>query len=114
MELTYSRVGDYLLPNLKLSDPPDVPPLGKYGRMRKAYLKEHRKIEYNRLLLTERFYPHLRLVDSTANARIEMLMWELEERDPPPDKEPDGLAWAAHMNSLRHSAEEYIHELIYS
>jgi hypothetical protein len=114
MELIYSRVGDYYLLNLKLSDPPNAPPIGKYGRMRKAYLKKHRKIEFNRLLLTEQLYQHLRLVDSTTNARIEMLMCELIDRDSPPDKETEGLAWVAYMNSLRHSAEEYIHELIYS
>jgi hypothetical protein len=114
MELTYSRAGDYYLPNLRLIDPPDAPPLGKYGRMRRAFLKKHRKIEYNRLLLTEQLYPHLRMVDSAASGRVEMLMIELIDRDPPPDKANDGLAWAAHMNSLRHSAEEYVHELIYS
>jgi hypothetical protein len=114
MELIYSRVGDYYLPNLRLSDPPDTPPIGKCGRMRKAYLKTNHPIEYNRLLLTEQLYPHLRLVDRAASGRVEMLMIELINRDPPPDKETDGLAWATHMNSLRHSAEEYVRELIYS
>jgi hypothetical protein len=82
--------------------------------MRKVYLQKHHPTEYNRLLLTEQLYPHLRLVDSVASGRVEMLMLELIDRDPPPDKESDGLAWAVHMNSLRHSAEEYIRELIYS
>jgi hypothetical protein len=58
--LTYSLVGDYLLPNLALSDPPDAPPIGRYGRMRRAFLKEHQPIEYSRLLLSERLFPHLR------------------------------------------------------
>jgi hypothetical protein len=80
----------------------------------RAYLKEHHTVKYNRLLLTEQLYPHLRLVDSAASGRVEMLILKLVDCDPPPDKETDGLAWAAHMNSLRHSAEEYVRELIYS
>ena len=50
--LTYTRNGDYLIPDLSLSEQPEKP-LGKYGRMRKAYLKEHRPLIYNQLLLTE-------------------------------------------------------------
>ncbi|MDR1766019.1 MAG: TnpV protein, partial [Lachnospiraceae bacterium] len=46
MELTYSQAGDYLLPNVALSDPPDAPPLGCCGMMHKRYLKEHRPILY--------------------------------------------------------------------
>ncbi|GHU92166.1 hypothetical protein FACS1894202_14610 [Clostridia bacterium] len=57
MELTYSRVGDYLIPNIALSDPPNTPPLGKYGRMHKAFLKEHKSALYSQLLLSERLYP---------------------------------------------------------
>jgi hypothetical protein len=67
--LTYSLVGDYLLPNLALSDPPDAPPIGRYGRMRRAFLKEHQPIEYSRLLLSERLFPHLRDVDTIADER---------------------------------------------
>jgi hypothetical protein len=67
--LTYSLVGDYLLPLLALSDPPGAPPLGRYGRMRRAFLKEHMPIEYSRLLLSERLFPHLRDVDTIADER---------------------------------------------
>jgi hypothetical protein len=52
--LQYTKRGDYLLPNIVLSDPPDAPPLGQYGRMHKAYLKEHKSALYSRLLLSER------------------------------------------------------------
>ena len=65
--LTYTRNGDYLIPDLKLSEQPEKP-LGKYGRMRKAYLKEHRPILYNQLLMSEKLYPHLREIDETANS----------------------------------------------
>ena len=61
MKLTYSQVGDYLLPNLILSENPDnVKPLGKYGMMHQRFLQEHRPILYNTLLLSEKLYPLLR------------------------------------------------------
>ncbi len=69
MEITYTLVGDYYLPDLVLSDPPDAPPIGRYGRMRRAFLKEHQPIEYSRLLLSERLFPHLRDVDAIADER---------------------------------------------
>jgi hypothetical protein len=69
MEAFYTKVGDYLLPNIALSDPPDAPPLGRYGRMHKAYLKEHRPILYSQLLLSERLYPLCREVDEAAANR---------------------------------------------
>ena len=62
-EITYALVGDYYLPNIMLSDPPDAPPLGKYGMMHKAYLKEHKPVLYGQLLLSERLYPLCREVD---------------------------------------------------
>ncbi len=73
MDISYSRVGDYLLPDIVLSDPPDAPPLGRYGLMHKAYLKEHRPILYSRLLLTERLYPLCRAVDEAAAERLEAI-----------------------------------------
>ena len=76
--LTYTRNGDYLIPDLKLSEQPEKP-LGKYGRMRKAYLKEHRPILYNQLLMSEKLYPHLREIDETANSRLEQMMPRLAE-----------------------------------
>ena len=71
MTISYSLVGDYLLPDIKLSDPPPdlVKPLGRYGQLRQRYLQEHRTIFYNTLLLSERLYPHLRDVDDTARER---------------------------------------------
>ena len=71
MEITYTQVGDYLLPNIKLRDPPPeiAEPLGRYARMRRAFLREHRTITYNTLLLTERLYPLLNRVEEIASER---------------------------------------------
>ena len=70
MDITYTRVGDYLLPAIKLSDPPDAPPLGRYGIMHKTYLREHRPNLYSQLLLSERLYPLCREVDEAAATRL--------------------------------------------
>ena len=70
MDIEYIRYGDYLLPNIVLSDPPDAPPLGKYGLMHKTFLKEHKPILYNQLLLSERLYPLCRAVDEAAAERL--------------------------------------------
>ena len=122
-ELTYSRVGDYLLPDLTLNEPTEeltelgdeLRPLGKYGRMRRSFLKEHRAISYNSLLLDEKLFPHLREIDRIADERMELLMKELAVKNPPPDKATDPMGWTAHMNSLKAQAEELIlSELIYS
>ena len=68
---TYICVGDYLIPDIRLNEPPIelTEPLGRYARMRRAFLREHRTMFYNMLLLTERLFPHLRDVDETANER---------------------------------------------
>ena len=115
-QITYTPCGDYLLPDISLREPPPelAAPLTKYGFMRRSFLKEHRPILYSQLLLTEKLYPHLRDAQQAANERMDTLIAQLVKRDPPPDKAADSLAWAAHMNMLRHSAEEIVlHEIIY-
>jgi hypothetical protein len=76
-EITYTRVGDYLLPDVALSDPPDAPPLGRYGMMHKNYLREYRPALYASLLLSERLYPLCREVDEAAATR----MTEIPDRE---------------------------------
>ncbi len=77
--MTYIQNGDYLIPDLKLSQQPEKP-LGKYGRMRKTYLKEHRPILYNQMLLSEKLYQHLLEIDETAQSRLEQMMPQAGER----------------------------------
>ena len=69
MELDYIVVGDYLLPAIKLSDPPDAPPLGLYGELHKRHLQDHRPILYSQLLLSEKLYPLCREMDEAAQSR---------------------------------------------
>ena len=74
-EIEYVRCGDYLIPNIILNEPPPelTEPIGRYARMRRAYLKEHRPILYSQLLLSERLFPHLREVDEAARSRLETI-----------------------------------------
>jgi hypothetical protein len=71
--ITYTLTGDYLLPDIALSDPPDAPPLGRYGMLHKAYLREWKPALYAKLLLTERLYPLCREIDKAAQARLEAI-----------------------------------------
>ena len=65
MELTYTKCGDYLIPDLVLSDTKEYH-IGKYGRLRRAYLKEHRPILYTDLIVTEKLFPHLEEIDTAC------------------------------------------------
>ena len=69
-EITYTKVGDYYLPDVRLSDPPDAPPLGRYGMMHKEYLRREKATLYAKLLLSERLYPLCREVDEAAAHRL--------------------------------------------
>ena len=115
-ELTYTQNGDYLIPVLSLSEQPQTP-LGKYGRMRKNYLKEHRPVLWNSLLLSEKLYPHLREIEEAANNRLELMMPELMKSAGVTEelKASDPMKWAGLMNTLKAQAEEVIlAELVFS
>ena len=108
-KLTYIRCGDYDIPNLKLSEQPETS-IGKYGRMRKSYLKEHRPILYNQLLMSEKLYPHLLEIDWTAQERVDTMLPHMMEAAGVTEelKTRDQLAWVGAMNSIRSRAEEII------
>ena len=108
-ELTYTKAGDYLIPDIRLEEMEDRP-LGKYGRMRKTYLKEHRPILYNRLLMSEKLYPHLLEIDRTANSRLEQLMPKLAQAAGVTEelKARDMMQWVGLMNSCKAQAEEIL------
>ena len=117
--MTYIQNGDYLIPDLKLSQQPEKP-LGKYGRMRKTYLKEHRPILYNQMLLSEKLYPHLLEIDETAQSRLEQMMPQLAKEagaHPRGPKEAgateelkasDPMKWVGLMNTCKAQAEEIL------
>ena len=105
--------GSYFLPNLTLNQPRK--PLGKYGRLRRTYLMNHRPVLYHTMLLNGSLYPTLTELEQTAAAMKKQLMADLLAKNPAPDKEQNQMAWVQHMNSLKAQAEELVMtELIYS
>ena len=113
--LTYTKVGDYLLPNLTLGEQPDRD-LGKYGRMRRTYLKEHRPGLFNRLTLRGTLFRHLLEIEDAANSRLEQMMPGLAKAAGATEqlKASDPMKWVGRMNNCKAQAEEVIlAELIY-
>lgn len=114
-EIHYAQVGEYQLPLLILSQTDDAKPLGKYGRMRLAYLKTQRPVLYHQMLLNGSLCPHLQEVQKTACAWLERTMNTLLDKYPAPDKERAQLLWVAHMNGLKAQAEEMVlREIVYA
>lgn len=116
MELKYHRCGDYLLPDLGLTEE-EQKPVGKYGMMRMDYLKEHRPGLFNRLLLSGKLMEHLHEIDATCHARLDLLIPQMKEAEGVTEslKMNDQLEWVRRMNSIHHRIEEtLLDELIYS
>ena len=114
-ELTYIQHGDYLLPNLSAGEP--TPPLGMYGRMRRNFLKEHRQVLLNQLVVTGKLFQHLTEIDRMAQERFDQMMPILMKQNNVTEslKASDPMKWVGMMNNLRHQIEETIlDELVYS
>ena len=114
--LTYTQNGDYLIPDLTLTEQ-EAKPLGKYGRMRKKYLQAHRPVLWNQMILSETLFPHLREIEETANRRLEQMMPGLMKSAGVTEnlKARDPMTWVGLMNNCKAQAEEVIlRDLIYS
>ena len=115
-EVTYTRCGDYYIPDLKLSEQPEAP-IGKYGRMRQRYLKEHRPSLYSSLILSEKLYPHLLEIDRAAREWMDAMLPRMMEAAGVTEelKARDPMAWVGLMNTLKAQIDELILcELVYS
>ena len=111
---TYRQVGDYFIPDIEL--PERNYEIGKYGRMRHRYLKEHRKIQYTTMILDGTLYDHLEEVDRLCNERMEIIVTSMKKQQGITEdlKARDQLAWVGAMNNIRNAAEEIIlRELVY-
>ncbi len=114
--LTYKANGDYLIPNLALTEQP-TQSVGKYGRMRKKYLQENRPGLYSRLILSEKLQAHLLEIDQTAHRRLELMLPMLAKEAGATEelKASDPMKWVGLMNTCKAQAEETIlKELIFS
>ena len=100
MKLTYHLCGDYLLPDLTIPDKPVA--LGKYGRMRKTYLKEHKPILYNALLLSGKLTEYLIGVDAKCRERLEILLPQMMQVEGVDEalKARNRMEWVRRMNSI--------------
>jgi len=112
---TYTQVGDYLLPDLIIGET-EYTPIGKYGRMRKRYLKEHRPSLFSNLLLSGKLDQHLAEIDRACVERVDLLTWQMADREGVTEalKAADQMEWVRRMNSIQSRAEEIVlNELIY-
>lgn len=114
MELTYTMQGDYLIPDLTV---PESPKLGKYGMLRRTFLREHRDGIYTGMLLNGTLNSHLEEVDRQAQKMLDDLTEQMKTLNGVTEqlKAEDQMQWVQMMNSIRHSAEEVIlNDLIYA
>ena len=112
--LEYIRSGDYFIPNLTL--PEETRPIGKWGRMHREYLKEHKPIQYNCLLLSGELWTYLADLNEQAQDRLERMIDQMKTTEGITEtlKASDPMAWVGAMNSIRNRAEEIIlREMIY-
>ena len=112
--LEYIRSGDYFIPNLTL--PEETRPIGRWGRMHCEYLKEHKPIQYNCLLLSGELWTYLVDLNEQAQDRLERMIDQMKTAEGITEtlKASDPMAWVGAMNSIRNRAEEIIREeLIY-
>lgn len=116
VEINYHWEGDYLIPDIAVSEEETkLPPLTKWGMMRKNHLKNHHRIIYTDLKMAGKLFIHCHEIEEQANNRLEFMMKQLLTKSPPPDKNSDPMGWVAHMNALKFQIEEVIKtELIYN
>ena len=113
-ELTYTTVNDVQIPDLTL---PETEPIGRYGRLRQKYLREHRPVMWNRLVLTGTLYEHLHEIETAAQSRIDLMLPKMAASAGATEalKASNPLRWTGLMNTCKAQAEEVVlSELIYN
>ena len=106
--MSYTLHGDYYLPDLVLRE--EEPIYGKYGMLRKQFLKEHRSARYQYLLLTGKLNEHLNQTNQEAREQVETLMEQMTEKQGVTEelKAQDQMEWVRLMNNIKASAEEIV------
>ncbi len=115
MELTYSEVNGYRIPDL--AGPVEPTTLGRFARKRREYLKNHKKVLFTNLLTSGKLGEHLTEIEKTARTRLELMIPQMAaDKGVTEDlKATDQMKWVGLMNNIRHSAEEIImQDLIYN
>ena len=106
--ISYTLMGDYYIPDLRL--PEESRPIGRWGRMHKAFLQEHRPGQYNELLLSGKLWTYLADLNGQANDRLVCIISQMQAAEGVTEelKARDWLCWVQSMNSIRSRAEEII------
>ena len=106
--LSYTLHGDYYLPDLEINE--EEPKYGKYGIMRKQFLKEHRSARYQYLVLTGKLTEHLNAVDQEAREHVEILMKQMSKQLVVTEelKRKNQMEWVGKMNNIKSAAEEIV------
>ncbi len=110
---SYIEINGILIPDLVIQKSESI---GKYGRMRRQYLKEQHPIVFSELLLSEQLYPHLVKIDRACNGRMELLTRQMAAQEGVTEalKATDQMEWIRRMNSIQNRAEEIVlNELVY-
>ena len=114
---TYRHEGDYLLLNMSLPTNVGECQIGKYGRMRKRYLKEYRPAFFTSLRFSGKLDQHLAEIDQACIERLEHIAADMAKAEGVTEalKASDQMKWVGYMNNIRNRAEEIIlSELVYS
>ena len=111
----YTLMGDYYIPDLKL--PEEKRPIGRWGRMHKAFLQEHCPGQYNELLLSGKLWTYLADLNEQAEERLDLIIKQMKAAEGVTEelKAQNQLEWVGRINNIRNRAEEIINsELIYT
>lgn len=110
MKMTYTRVGDYYIPNLKVEQ--EERSIGKWGRMHREYLKEYHPIRFNQLALSGKLWTHLADLNEQAQQRMEALISRMQAAEGVTEdlKATDPMVWVQRMNNIQARAEEIVRE----
>ena len=114
MEITYTLVGDYYLPNLVA---PERPKVGRWGMLRFNYLRKHREALYTIMLMEGTLNPHLEEIDRQAQEMEQQIISQLAQQEGITEqlKAENQMKWVARMNSIRNRADEIVlNDLIYA
>lgn len=115
-EITYTQIGDYLIPNLTVPPENDTRPIGIWGRRHRNYLKNHRKTIYSIMLMDNTLHTHLADINEQAENMFLMLVKQLAENEGITEqlKADNQMLWVQKMNNIYNRATEIVNEeLIY-
>ena len=114
MKLEYIRNGDYYIPNLTIQK--EERSIGKWGRMHREFLREHRPIQFSQMVLSDTLFTYLADFNEQAQQRMETLISQMQVAEGVNEelKAADPIAWVQHMNNIHARTEEVIlSELIF-